>query len=72
VCAELDHRIESLAGSMAEHGESIRYLGSILIVDDEVVLCLFEGSLATVRSVADQAGAPFGRILQSIRTPLSM
>ena len=33
----------------------------MLIVEDEVVLCLFEGSATAVRSVAERAAIPFGR-----------
>jgi hypothetical protein len=58
----LDHRIEE---SAAEHGERVRYLGSMLIIDDEVVLCLFEGSIEAVRQVLERGGIPFERILQT-------
>jgi hypothetical protein len=64
---ELDRRVDA---SVAEGGDdSVRYLGSMLIVDDEVVLCLFEGPLAAVRRVAQRAGVPFERILRSTRVP---
>jgi hypothetical protein len=62
---ELDHRVGE---AVAELRAGVRYLGSILVLDDEVVLCLFEGPLGTVREVADRARIPFERILQSIRT----
>jgi Protein of unknown function (DUF4242) len=65
----LDRRIDA---SVLDCGdESVRYLGSVLIVDDEVVLCLFEGPLAAVRQVAQRAGVPFERILRSTRVPWS-
>ena len=41
----------------------VRYLGSILLREDEVVLCQFEGPAAVVREVAEQAEIPFERIL---------
>jgi hypothetical protein len=66
---ELDRRIEASVAELASHGEPIRYLGSMLIIDDEVVLCLFEGPIAAVRQVARQAAIPFERILRSTRAP---
>lgn len=66
---ELDHRI---AACLAEAGgDAVRYLGSMLIVDDEVVLCLFEGPIVTVRRVAERAGVPFERILRGTGAPWS-
>jgi hypothetical protein len=45
----------------------VRYLGSILIRKDEVVLCEFEGTIAAVRSVAERAAVPFERLLETSR-----
>lgn len=39
------------------------YLGSILIREDEVVLCQFDGPAAAVREVAERARVPFERLL---------
>ena len=64
---DLDQRLASSVAELSGRGEPVRYLGSLLIVDDEVVLCLFEGPIATVRLVTEQAGLSFERILQSIR-----
>src|SRR5258708_33163035 len=50
---------------MTGDGESVRYLGSMLMPEDEVVLCFFEGSAATVRLAAQRAEVPFERILES-------
>ena len=41
----------------------VRYLGSILMRDDEVVLCRFDGDEEAVRRVAVAAAIPFERIL---------
>lgn len=41
----------------------VRYFGSILIREDEVVLCQFEGPAAAVREVAERARVPFERLL---------
>jgi hypothetical protein len=68
---DLDRRIEDSVADLSAHGESIRYVGSMLIVDDEVVLCLFEGPIATVRRVTERARVPYGRILQSTPVPWS-
>ncbi|HZT85090.1 MAG TPA: hypothetical protein VE984_06670 [Gaiellaceae bacterium] len=61
----LDRRITaSLKGD-------VRYLGSVLIRQDEVVLCHFEGSADAIRRVADEAGVPYERLLAttvSVRT----
>jgi hypothetical protein len=43
----------------------VRYLGSILIREDEVVLCQFEGPAAAVREIAAQAQVPFERLLRT-------
>jgi hypothetical protein len=56
----LDRRV-----TQAARGLSVRYLGSILLRDDEVVLCRFEGTAAIVKEVAERAEIPFERILQS-------
>ena len=67
---ELDRRIEASAAAVAGDGEPVRYLGWLLVIDDEVVLVLFEGSAGAVRRVAEDAGVPFGRLLQAAHTPL--
>jgi hypothetical protein len=53
----LDQRIAaSLSGD-------VRYLGSVLIREDEVVLFHFEGALAAIRQVAARAGVRYERLL---------
>ena len=47
----------------------MRYLGSLLIRKDEVVLCLFSGSLDAVREAAERAHVPFDRIVETDRSP---
>jgi hypothetical protein len=61
---ELDRRIEASVVSVCGDGVPARYLGWLLVIDDEVVLVLFEGTIRTVRRVAEHAKIPFGRILQ--------
>jgi len=54
---KLDRRI---ASSLAD---DVRYLGSVLIRDDEVVLCHFEGTADAIRRVAERARVPYERLL---------
>jgi hypothetical protein len=48
---------------------SVRYLGSLLMRDDEVVLCLFAGEPAAVLEAARRAQIPFERIVSAARSP---
>jgi Nickel responsive protein SCO4226-like len=64
--AALDERARAAAEAL---GPPVRYLGSILITADEVVLCQFEGTAETVREAAERAGVPFDRILETRRSP---
>jgi hypothetical protein len=57
---ELDERILALVETL---DDGVRFLGSILIREDEVVLCQFEGTAAAVRAAAERAGVPFERLL---------
>jgi len=50
--------------------DAVRYLGSILMRDDEVVLCQFEGEADAVRRTAERAGVPFERILETTNRPI--
>jgi hypothetical protein len=55
-----DERIATCAAAL-----DVRYLGSILLHEDEVVLCQFEGTAEAVREVVVCAEVPFERILES-------
>ncbi len=59
---KLDQRI---ASSLAD---DVRYLGSMLIRDDEVVLCHFEGTADAIRRVAELARVPYERLLAATVT----
>jgi hypothetical protein len=48
-------------------GSELHFLGSMLIPADETVFWFFTGEEAEVRSVSEQAGVPFERILGSLR-----
>ena len=65
---DLDRRIEASVTTLAGEGEPVRYLGWLLVIDDEVVLVEFAGPIGTVRRVAEHAKVPFGRILQAAHT----
>jgi hypothetical protein len=65
----LDKRVSACVRELACNGEAVRYLGSILIRVDEVVLCQFEGDPQAVRRTADLAAIPFERILETAQPP---
>ena len=44
----------------------VTFLGSLLMPEDEVLLCLFAGPEAEVREVSERAGVPFERILACV------
>ncbi len=66
---QLDRRVEASIGAVAGDNEPVRYLGWLLVIDDEVVLVLFEGPGGPVRRVVEHAEIPFGRILQVAYAP---
>jgi hypothetical protein len=47
-------------------GSQVSFLGSLLMPQDEVLLCLFAGPEAEVRAVSERAGVPFERILTCV------
>jgi hypothetical protein len=65
----LDARALAQASALSLAGEDVRYLGSILLREDEVVLCRFQGDAAAVRRAAVEAEIPFERILESAQSP---
>jgi hypothetical protein len=60
--ALLEQRIEALLAELGPDAP-VRYLGSILLREDEVVLCQFEGTAGEVRRFAERAQVPFARLL---------
>ena len=66
--ATLDRRIERVIAEPHRRA-GVRYLGSILLREDEVVLCQFEGHAETVREVAERAEIPFERMLSTAHSP---
>jgi hypothetical protein len=68
----LDERTARWAARLARSGRTIRYLGSLLFHEDEVVLCLFAGEVAAIREAAQAAEIPFSRIVSSTRSPQAL
>jgi hypothetical protein len=66
--AALDRRIQQVLADLSTE-DAVRYLGSILLREDEVVLCQFEGRAESVRDVAERAEIPFERILATAHSP---
>ncbi len=65
----LDARAEASAAQLTATGIPVRYLGSLLLREDEVVLCRFEGTPPAVRQAAERARIPFERILELGHSP---
>ena len=61
----LGRRVRQELASLPER--QVSFLGSLLMPEDEVLLCLFAGTRAEVRAVSEQAGLPFERILACVR-----
>jgi hypothetical protein len=66
---ELDRRIDASVVAVGGDGAPVRYLGWLLVIEDEVVLVLFKGPIGTVRRVAEHAEIPFGRMLRAAYAP---
>jgi hypothetical protein len=60
-------RAEAAAHELRSQGREFRFLGSLLVLVDETVFCLFDGDEADVRTVSERAGMPFERVLESLR-----
>jgi hypothetical protein len=65
---ELDARVARSAAEPTRAGHQVRYLGSLLMREDEVVVCHFEGAAEAVRATPEQARIPFERILETTRS----
>jgi hypothetical protein len=59
----LDHRVHRLLATR----QKVTYLGSMLVPEDEVVFCFFDGpSAEAVRTLAERAEVPFQRVVRSM------
>ncbi len=65
----LDERTQARVAELRQSGKNVRYLGSLLLRADEVVLCRFEGDVDAVRAAAESAAIPFERILETAESP---
>jgi hypothetical protein len=66
--AVLDARAREATDATARTGKGVRYLGSMLMPEDEVVFFLFSGPSAdAVEALAASAEIPFERIVESVR-----
>jgi hypothetical protein len=66
--SDLGERVLSTLCAVAGNAGQVDYLGALRITDDDVVLFLFEGSIGSVRQVADRAGIRAHRFLHCTRT----
>jgi hypothetical protein len=64
----LDRRLRDVTAELAAR-QPIRYLGTILVREDEVLLCQFEGSADAVREVVELAQVPCERVLETTLAP---
>jgi hypothetical protein len=68
--ADVETRVEAAASALRGEGREIDFVGSILVIVDESVFCLFDGCETDVRSVSQEAGIPFERVLETVRRGL--
>ena len=60
--------LDALARAASDR--EVRYLSSMLMPEDEVVFCFFDGpSAEAVGEIARRAHIPFERIVASVRAP---
>jgi hypothetical protein len=60
-------RAREVAAALRNRGDSVDYLGALLVPGDEVVFYLFESpSAKAVREASSEAGIVFERVLESI------
>ena len=64
----LDRRVERAVEELGSSHGPVRYLGSLLLSEDEVVLCRFAGAFAPVEAVALHARVPYERLLSTLAT----
>jgi hypothetical protein len=60
---KLDRRVIAATSRLGHDSQPVSYLGSILVREDEVVLCHFEGAADAIRRVAEEAEVPYERLL---------
>jgi hypothetical protein len=65
----IDERAAAAVEGLDSEEDHVRYLGSVLMREDEVVLCFFEGTAEGVRHAAQDAAIPFERIVETAGSP---
>jgi hypothetical protein len=64
--------IEALRGTserLAATGVPIRFLGGTFVLEDEALLCRFDGTAQAIRTVHELAGLTFDRLLPTVDVP---
>jgi uncharacterized protein DUF4242 len=65
--AEAAGRVAGAAAALTEGGLLVRYLGSVLVPDEEYCVCRFEAcDLQAVREANRRAGLPFWRVVDAV------
>lgn len=67
--ATVDRRALAAVAELAANGDDVTYIGSLVMREDEVLLCRFAGSTDAVRRAAERAGIPFERIVEASSRP---
>jgi hypothetical protein len=57
---------DQVRSELARSASPVSFLGSLLMPEDEVLLCLFAGPFSEVRVLSERAGLPFERILRCV------
>jgi hypothetical protein len=57
---------DRICAELARSPSAVSFVGSLLMPEDEVLLCLFAGPPADVRALSERAGLPFERILSCL------
>jgi hypothetical protein len=67
---EIGNKATDAAGQLSRQGRHVRFLGSILVPEDEVVLVQFEAvSADDAAEAATRAGIEFDRVVESVNRP---
>lgn len=65
---KLDVRVQASVAASRDMNMRVRYLGAMLVAEDDVAFFFFSGASAlAVETVARSAGIPFERVVESTR-----
>jgi hypothetical protein len=65
----LDARVSAEVAALAAQGNTLAYLGAMLMRQDEVVFCEFEGTSGAVRTAVEHAAVPCERLVEITSSP---